>query len=75
MLRRLRAEGGDQADRTTGADGRTRPAHRGDTTDRDDTIRRLRAEGDSLRTIAVRVGVSASTVHRVLGKSDQQPSG
>ena len=74
MMRRVRAEGGDQDGRTVGADGRARPAHRTDTAARDARIRELRADGATMRAIAQAVGVSVGTVHRTLGQ-DPTPDG
>ena len=50
----------------TGLDGRRRPARRTDTTERDELIRARRAEGLSLRAIALQAGCSHFTVARVL---------
>ena len=52
--------------RMPGVDGRTRPAHHGDTTERDARIRAHRAGGATIRAIGEAVGCSYGTVHRVL---------
>ena len=57
-----------EVSKVQGLDGKIRPSRRYDTTDRDQTIRRLRAEGKPLRTIATDVGCSVGTVHRVLAR-------
>lgn len=51
---------------TMGIDGKLRPAVRYNTSGRDALIRRLRAEGTTMRAIAEEVGCSVGTVHRVL---------
>jgi DNA-binding NarL/FixJ family response regulator len=51
---------------SVGRDGKYRPKRRIDTRNRDDAIRRLRAEGASIRTIATELDWSVGTVHRVL---------
>lgn len=51
-----------------GLDGKVRPSVRFDTSGRDAEIRRLRAEGATIRKIADATDCSVGTVHRVLKK-------
>lgn len=51
-----------------GRDGKVRPNHRFDTSERDESIRSMHDAGESLRTIAEKVGCSVGTVHRVVTK-------
>jgi DNA invertase Pin-like site-specific DNA recombinase len=53
-----------------GLDGKLRPRHRVDTTERDARIRQLRSSGVSLRAIAESVECSVGTVHRVVNIDD-----
>lgn len=49
-----------------GLDGKVRPSRRLDTDVRDNAIVELHRRGDSMRTIARKVGCSVGTVHRIL---------
>jgi IS30 family transposase len=53
---------------TKGLDGKLRPSRQVDTRDRDNQIRKLHREGQSMRGIAKDVGCSVGTVHRVINK-------
>ena len=79
VLRDLRKGNPDPDDGTVvvhpvrGRDGKIRPSRRYDTTERDETIRRLRADGRSILEIAQQVTCSVGTVHRVLNLPDLSP--
>jgi len=53
------------------AKGRCRSGAQGDTSERDDSIVRLRGEGLTCFEIAEKVGCSASTVHKVVRRRNE----
>jgi IS30 family transposase len=67
------ADGMIEVDWTLGRDGKVRPSRRYDTSDRDDLIRSLRADGHSIRSIAEQADCSVGTVHRVLKATPPKP--